>query len=68
MQYGEDESLEASSEDDVLHGMWKWNSSRSKRNMQSLKFLSLKAVAANAKRNPFNPNSAMLPLHILCKK
>jgi hypothetical protein len=73
MEDVEDESQEAASEgsaeDDLLDGLSKWSANRSKRNMQSLKFLSFKAIAANAKRNPYsNPNASPLPLHILCMK
>jgi hypothetical protein len=70
MEEAEDESQEAESEateDDLLDGLSNWSANRSKRNMQSLKFLSFKAIAANAKRNPYsNPNATPLPLHILC--
>lgn len=62
-----DESEESGSEEDFLDALYKWSSHRSKRNLQSLKFLSFKAIAANAKWNSLSiPEALLLPLHILC--
>jgi hypothetical protein len=56
--------------EEILTALSKWRFRRSKhRNLQSLKFLSFQATAANAERNSHgDPDAPRLPLRKLCMK
>lgn len=63
----DESSQDAELDEDLVQIMYKRNVNRSKRNMQSLKFLSFKAIALSAKGNPLNnPDTPPLPLNVLC--